>query len=465
MASAALGAVLGLSRPMVVSLIGAGGKTTLLYRLGRELAAAGKAVLLTTTTHMYHPSPGEADEVVLAGRASDLAGAVAGKLRAGRCLFLAREREGEKVVGLAPAMVDRLAAAWPEVYVLVEADGAARRPCKGYAPHEPAVPRTTALLVGIAGLDALGQPLTSVWVHRPEMVAAVTGLAPGARLAPEDLALTLAVGLRRGMAVLSRGRAVAWLNKVNRGRLAGARRAARALLAEAFVEKVVLGAAAAKEAVHEVWAGDTGPCGVAGIVLAAGTSSRMAGQKLLLPLGNKSVLEHVVDLALSLPLAPVIVVLGHQAEALVAVLGRRPVVLARNPAYAQGQSTSVRAALAALPSGVRAAVFFLGDQPLIRRQVVETLLKTYQETGAPAVYPTYTGRRGNPVLFDRRAFTALAGCQGDEGGRTLLAGGLAGAVAVPVDDPGILLDIDTAADYERARQWWAGGSREDGGEG
>lgn len=455
--SSGLSAALGLSRPTVVSLIGGGGKTTLLYRLGRELVAEGYAVLLTTTTHMFYPAPGEADEVLLAPGAS-LVGRpeiLVEKVRPGRRLFLARSKEGQKMAGFDPAEVDRLATAFPGAFLLVEADGAARRPCKGYAPHEPAVPPSTGLLVAMAGLDALEKPLSEEWVHRPQMVAAVTGLCLGDRLPPEALALALAEGLRRGRRAQRKGRAVAWLNKVIPERLHGGRRVARHLLQLAALEKVIIGATAGEEAVWEVWPGaGGGPLEMAGVILAAGTSSRLSAHKLLLPLGGKSILEQVADVALASPLAPVVAVLGHRAREVAAVLGGRPVVKAYNPDYALGQSTSVRTSLAVLPQITRAALFLLGDQPLVGPAVIEALVAAYLKTGARVVYPTYEGRRGNPVLFDRDTFAALAGLQGDQGGRGLLAELQGSCVAVPVADPGILLDIDTPADYELAKELW-----------
>lgn len=450
---------LDLLAPTVVSLIGGGGKTTLLYRLARELAAGGQAVLLTTTTRMFYPAPEEADAVYLAGeKGLDAAlERLRGLVGPGRRVFVARRKEGQKVVGIEPEEVDDLAAALAGTYVLVEADGAARRPCKGYAAHEPVVPPATDLLVAVTGLDALGKPLDEEWVHRPERVAAVTGLAAGQRLSPAALALALAEGIRRGRLAQRRGRAAAWLNKVTAEGLAGGRLVVRELLRAAPVERVILGAAAEEEAVREVWpAAGCGPYGIAAVVLAAGTSSRLPDHKLLLPLGKQSVIERVVEVALAAPLDPVVVVLGHRADEVAAVLGSRPVLRVHNPYYAQGQSTSVRAGLAALPGGARAAVFFLGDQPLVGPAVVEALVAAYLRTGAWVVYPTYQGRRGNPVLFAREAFAHLAALEGDQGGRGLIDVLKERALSVPVADPGVLFDIDTPAAYELAKELWQG---------
>lgn len=443
---------LALSRPAVVSLIGAGGKTSLLYRLGKELAAEGEPVLLTTTTRMYVPAAGEADEVVLARESADpLAQMVADRLRPGRRVFVARPGEAGKVKGLASAEVDMLARYFSESWVVVEADGAAQRLLKGYAAHEPAVPPASRLVVALAGLEVLGRPLDPRWAHRPERVAEVTGLKLGERIRPRDLAAALAEGLKRALAAAPRARALAWLNRPGPGTLAGARAAARRLLSTAPAERVILGDAR-KGAVGEIWpGGGGGPYGVAAVVLAAGSSCRFPGNKLLQPLGDKALVEHAVDTALACPLEPVVVVLGHQAQEVAAKLAGRPVKVVHNPSYREGQSTSLKAGLAALPPEIRAAAFFLADLPLIRPATVEALLAAYLKTGAAALYPAYAGRPGHPVLFDRRLFPALGGTEGDEGGRRMLAA----ARAVPVTDPGVLLDVDTPEDLERLRQMLA----------
>jgi molybdenum cofactor cytidylyltransferase len=158
----------------------------------------------------------------------------------------------------------------------------------------------------------------------------------------------------------------------------------------------------------------------------------------------------VADAALASQASPVVVVLGHQAGACQATLGDRPVTVVVNPDWAQGQSTSVRAGLAALPPNVSAALFLLVDQPHITPAVINALIERHRVTLAPVVWPEHNGRRGNPVLFDRALFPQLARLSGDTGGRPVLQAHAGQAERVPVSDPGVLFDIDTPDDYQKA---------------
>jgi molybdenum cofactor cytidylyltransferase len=158
-----------------------------------------------------------------------------------------------------------------------------------------------------------------------------------------------------------------------------------------------------------------------------------------------------VDAALASQADPVVVVLGHQADACRAVLGDRRVKIVVNSDWQQGQSTSVRAGLAALPGAISATLFPLVDQPGISAGIIDTLITRHRATLAPVVWPEYEGRRGNPVLFDRDLLAELANLTGDTGGRALLGAYADRAERVPVSDPGVLLDIDTPDDYARLR--------------
>lgn len=175
---------LGLVRGHVVAVAGAGGKTTLIYRLASEAAAAGLRVLVTTTTHMG-TLPEATTGPVLVEAEGDPGGALDEALRArGVVTVLGRRIREDKLEGITPERVDALA--HRADLVLVEADGARQRSLKVPAAHEPVVPRSTTLLLVVAALDVLGQPLAEDRVHRLEMVAAAAGRAPG-EIVDEDV--------------------------------------------------------------------------------------------------------------------------------------------------------------------------------------------------------------------------------------------------------------------------------------
>jgi len=190
---------------------------------------------------------------------------------------------------------------------------------------------------------------------------------------------------------------------------------------------------------------------IAAVILAAGASTRFGQPKQLFDWNGKPLLTHVADVALVARFAPVIVVLGCQAEAVRAALGRcaRPVQAVVNWRWRAGMSTSVQVGLAALPPETQAAVFLQCDQPLVTPDLLRALVARFEETNAPIVHPTHAGQRGTPVLFARRLFPELAAVTGDEGGRSLITRYTKDVATIEVADPDALADVDTPAGYER----------------
>lgn len=192
---------------------------------------------------------------------------------------------------------------------------------------------------------------------------------------------------------------------------------------------------------------------IAAIILAAGASTRFGQPKQLLDWGGRPLIAHVADVALSAGLARVTVVLGYQAEAVLAALGTRPVQTLMNWRWNEGLSTSVQIGLAALPPDTEAAIFLHCDQPFVTPDLLRALVSRFRESGAPIVYPSLSGQQRTPVLFAGELFPELATVSGDEGGRALIARYADRAATLPVSDARILADIDTPADYEQLRSF------------
>jgi len=200
------------------------------------------------------------------------------------------------------------------------------------------------------------------------------------------------------------------------------------------------------------------------IVLAAGSSSRMgAGRhKLLLPLADRPVLVHVIDAVLASQASPIVIVLGHQANQvrtqLVPFGDYSKIVIAENPDYLQGMSTSLHMGLHTLMANKQtpadSALIILGDQPLITSQLIDGLIATRRLTGKRIIAPLYHGRRGNPVLFDAGLFTELLATSGDEGGRSVIERHRQELATVEVDDPMANYDVDTWEAYQQLLQEW-----------
>jgi molybdenum cofactor cytidylyltransferase len=214
---------------------------------------------------------------------------------------------------------------------------------------------------------------------------------------------------------------------------------------------------------------------VAAIILAAGTSSRMGPNrhKLLLPLGQRPVLLHVIEAALASQARPIIVVVGHQASQVRAILDpyrhHPDVQVVENTDYQQGMSTSLRTGIRTLlsynidnnttpanASPIRpvAALIALGDQPLISGELLNRLIDSYMIGEKKIVAPRYQGRRGNPVLFDARFFPELMEVSGDEGGRSVIQRHSQDISSIEVDDIRSGYDVDTWDTYQQvAREW------------
>lgn len=447
---------LGLARNLavqekgIIALYGAGGKTTLLDRLARELAGTGKKVLLTTTTKILRPTgiPAVID--------SDLrAVAVALREKFYRHNLVALGSSllpGNKLQGIEPAWLGELMGVETASYALIEADGAARKPAKGYASFEPVLPWEANLIVPVQGLDALGLILEEKNIHRAELFAQATGAPLGEPLTTLHFSRSLLQMIVRGRAQSPRARIVPLINKVD---LLPERGLLRTLAAEPasspLVDRVLFTALQEENPVKYVLALSSGAPApfVSCVVLAAGSSRRMGRDKLFLPLKGKTVLEHTVQNAAAAGMGEVIIVTRPESSGIVGkTLAAAKVKVIINPLHHRGISSSLKAGIAAVSPLAQGIIFALGDQPFIPAEVYNLLLEHFSQNLNLLTYPQFEGKRGNPVLFDRRTWPALMALAGDAGGRQIISRLPAEEVcAVETRYPGILADLDTPEDW------------------
>lgn len=189
---------------------------------------------------------------------------------------------------------------------------------------------------------------------------------------------------------------------------------------------------------------------VAAIVLAAGRGTRFeGGPKMMAVLDGEPMVRRIVECALQAGLGPVVAVTGHEAETVEACLADLDVATVRNPDYAQGLSTSLKAGFAALPAATAGAAILLGDMPAVGAGLLRQIVEAWLAAGRPpALVPAYQGRRGNPAVLSRVLAPAIAGLSGDVGAGPLLRG-RADVVELAVDDAGVALDLDTAEAFAR----------------
>ncbi len=200
---------------------------------------------------------------------------------------------------------------------------------------------------------------------------------------------------------------------------------------------------------------------ISAVVLAAGLSARMGRPKLLLPYGERTVVEQVVSILLSSPVDEVLVVTGHEREAVELALTGWPVLAVFNPNYAAGEMlSSVQVGLEAVAPDSQAALLAIGDMPAIEAGVVARLVAAYRNFpegsgpsgGSPDDYvyiPSYQMRAGHPVLVPHSYWPAILALPRGAALRSVWQAEGSRIHWVAVDTPSVLRDMDTPEDYER----------------
>lgn len=247
---------LGIEARDVISLVGAGGKTTLMFRLAKELYLGGKKVVTTTTTKILEPAPGETGFLFVDSNEERIKDFLRGYLDQYDRITIARERLGSgKLKGVSPNLVDDICHSPNIDVIIIEADGAAGRPVKAPRENEPVVPTSTTCIVAILGVDGVEMKLNEENIFQPERVSNLTGVPMGERLTDEALAVlvTHPEGIFKGTP--SSSRVVAFLNKVDiPNGVAKARSIAHKILDKKHqqIERIVLGQLKSESPVVEV---------------------------------------------------------------------------------------------------------------------------------------------------------------------------------------------------------------------
>lgn len=239
----------------VISLVGGGGKTTLMFALAHEIEAAGEKVVTTTTTRILEPLESETFLIVEADE-KELVNLLPGALDYHPHITLAAFRLPDgKLKGISSQTVDRMAASKLVPYIINEADGSAGKPLKAPNATEPVIPESTTLVIAVVGIDALGCPLTEENVFRPKIVSRLTGLEPGAPVTEDAIAvlLTYTEGITKGTP--AHAEIIPLINKTDKlPDLSAAESLAKKILAKGHprIKRVVLGQIACRESVVKV---------------------------------------------------------------------------------------------------------------------------------------------------------------------------------------------------------------------
>ena len=325
--------------------------------------------------------------------------------------------------------------------------------------HEPAIPDFIEIAVVVASLAALGKPLTEEYVHRPEIFSKLSGLKIGEPITGDAIVQVLTHpkgGLKN---IPPQARRVVLLTQADTPEL----QSVGGKMAEAILKQFdsLIVSSSDRLDLHTFES-------TAGIILAAGASTRFGQPKQLLDWRGEPFVRAVAKTALESGLQPVIIVTGAHAEQIEAAVQDLPVQIIRNNEWQSGQSSSIRAGVQSLPppslrdtspksfgfgggwEGVGSAIFLLADQPQIKPDVIRALVAHHSTGLFPIVAPlVLMEQRANPVLFDRDAFPDLIALQGDVGGRAIFSKHR--VEYLPWHDDSLLFDVDKPEDYPRMK--------------
>lgn len=427
-----LSRALRLPAPHIVSFTGAGGKTTAMFQLAHEYPQA----IVTATTHLGAWQTSFSDHHLAAAKLSDLE-----EIPARGVTLITGGIEGERTKPVNQEVLNWLHEKAKKLHIplLIESDGSRQKSLKAPASHEPPIPEFADIVIVVAGLSVLGKPLTNDDVHRANVFSELSGLQINQPITADTIIRMLKHpqgGLKN---IPPSARRIALLNQADTSELQSVGGGMARNLFDHY-DSIVVGSLKH----HNLQTFER----TAGIILAAGRSTRYGAPKQVLEWKGKPFVRQVAETALQAGLWPVVIVTGSHAAEVESCLKDLPVKVIHNPNYQQGQSTSIQAGLQTLPQNIGAAVFLLADQPQIPVEVIRALVDSHtqemQSIHAPLVLED---RRANPVLFDRDTFPDLLQLTGDIGGRAIFS--KYKVEYIPWHDDILLLDVDNPEDYQR----------------
>ena len=241
----------------VISLVGAGGKTTLMFRLAHELTSDGQSVMTTTTTKIFRPSPDQSPLVVIAENLPILLEKIGASASCGLHVTAAGSESGRnKLIGYAPQLIDAVQKTGLFQWIVVEADGARMLSLKAPGDHEPVIPESSGWVIAVVGLDAVGKPLDDRYVFRAQDYSRITDLPKGAAVTAESVvrAVLARHGILKGFPPESKR--IVFLNKAEGpDRRTAGREIARSLLqrGKGRIHRIVVGSLLPELDMVETW--------------------------------------------------------------------------------------------------------------------------------------------------------------------------------------------------------------------
>ncbi len=431
---------------MRMAAVGAGGKSSLLFALSRQIP--GK-VIITTTTHFAIEQLSLGD-MHLADSDDNLIEKIKSAAEAAVIIVSGSNYQRERVNGPSAGCLEEIKQLCDkyDYSLLIEADGSRKLSLKAYGEHEPVLPAWIDLVVFVVGCSAIGRRLDEDTVFRASVFAELSQSTMGSVIQVEAICKMLnhpKGGLKHCNA---HRRSVVLFNQADQLSLAD--RGDIELQKDALLENhdAVLIAALKPGELDDTTAIQVYER-LVGVILAAGGSARLGYPKQLLPFREVSFLRAATLKALGSGLKTVYVVLGYQAERIAREVEDLPVILLQNELWSSGQSSSVKLALQEIQNlkPIGGILFLPVDQPFLSTETLNGLIKLHSLHCGSTIIPYFEDQPGAPVLFDADHFNQLGSIQGDKGGRSILKE--ISTVPFMIHNKLELLDIDTRDLYKQ----------------
>ncbi|GIV66415.1 MAG: selenium cofactor biosynthesis protein YqeC [Chloroflexota bacterium] len=429
-----------------LAIVGAGGKSTILFNSAAELESP---VVLAATAHLCADQLNLATSHFFVEKPSDVNNIFQKEFQ-GSLLLTGPIGERNRTRGLSDEEINLVRENCERLGLplIIEADGSRRLPLKAPAEFEPPVPGWVNQVVVVTGLSGLGKILNEEVVFRAERFAQITDSSIGQEI---SLAMVIKYLLAEegGLKNIPQNaiRSV-FFNQLDQAVINGKEREAPSKGLLEKYQQVIWGAAARDIPDNRVVERFER---VAGIVLAAGGSRRFGSPKQLLYWQGKPFIWHVVQKGLRAGLSPLVVVTGAYHELVEDAISEFSIVRVHNSNWERGLSTSVKRGLAKVADQVGAAIFLMSDVPQLPEQLIKDLIHAHRTKNGLIFSTSCRGNFINPVLFDQRCFEDLLNLEGDRGGKALFQ--KYPVEAIEWNNPDEVKDIDREEDYEWLRSW------------
>jgi molybdenum cofactor cytidylyltransferase len=423
-----------------IAWVGAGGKTSLIFAVAKELFM--DRCVVTTTTKMALSEKLLADHVIETEKIDKIDFSEISGIN-----FVYSEQvtnETAKVKGFDEIQLQHISSKLLEknIPLLIEADGSNRKPLKFPAEHEPVIPKFVNKVCLVVGLSAIGKQLNKENFHRPELISKVLSIPLGTKITWDHLyeILSNEKGWKKNFP--HNAETVVFLHQAETlNKFDDVNEIALKLIKD--YDHVLLSSIDQNElSIKAHW----GQMGCA--ILAAGASVRFGSPKQLAQYKKKTFVENVIETAKEINFSDIVVVLGANFDRIKNSIDSLNVNIIHNKSWEEGQSTSVKESVKFFSQKkVEAIIFLMVDQPQISSHLIENIIHKYAYHKSDVIVHEFENQNRHPILFAKSTFTDLSQIYGERGGSQLFA--KYPPEKISITDPYFAHDIDRVDDLKK----------------